>query len=70
MVNTCAALNCRNGYKNETEEGTTLHKFPMQNPDLLKKWLDNLSRANFVPSKNSRVCSKHVEEGCFIYGSW
>ena len=36
----------------------------MNNPDLLKKWLDNISRENFTPSKHSRLCSKHFEQSC------
>lgn len=65
MVNTCCALNCKNGYNNQVELGTTFHKFPLSKKDILTKWIKNLHRENFVPTKYSRICSKHFKESDF-----
>jgi len=65
----CAAPGCKTGYKSSSEEdiaGITLHKFPLNNPVLLQKWLHRLSRENFTPNSNSRICSKHFKEDDFV----
>lgn len=40
-------------------------RFPHSNPDLLKRWVLNIRRENFVPTKKSVVCSDHFEEEWF-----
>ena len=39
-------------------------KFPTD-PLLLKKWLVKIKRANFKPTKHSRLCAVHFETTCF-----
>ncbi|KAI0216184.1 hypothetical protein LSAT2_031773 [Lamellibrachia satsuma] len=34
-------------------------------PTLLTKWLAQINRANFKPTKHSRLCSAHFEKSCF-----
>lgn len=65
MVNKCACVNCKSGYKGK-EDNITLHKFPLQNPDLLKQWLAKISRKNFTPTIHSRVCSLHFMNCDFV----
>ncbi len=42
-----------------------MHGFPLDNDELLRKWLKNVSRENIVPTVNCRVCSLHFQEGDF-----
>ena len=39
--------------------------FPLQNPDLLNKWLAKMKRKGFVPTKSSQLCSGHFLDTCF-----
>ncbi|MCP4492781.1 MAG: THAP domain-containing protein, partial [Gammaproteobacteria bacterium] len=51
----CVALNCKSGYHSHvTPKNITFHTFPLKNPDLLDRWVKNLHRADFVPTKYSR----------------
>ena len=65
MPNSCVALNCKTGYGNSTAENVSLHRLP-KNEDVKKEWLKRLSRKDFSPSENSRVCSKHFTTDCFV----
>ena len=73
MPNKYAAVNCTSGYSyskkgdvSEEEKEISFHKFPLRNPDLLRSWLHRLSLEGFVPTENSRLCSKHFVDGDFI----
>ena len=60
MPKNCCALNCRTGYRGEVkDDNISLHKFPLKNPVLLNQWLRRLSRKDFTPTDNHRLCSKH-----------
>ena len=74
----CAAVGCDTGYdKTETSvngeksiiskipEGVTFLKFPLNNPELCKKWEKNLRRGDFKATKYSRLCSLHFQESDF-----
>lgn len=41
-------------------------RFPVQRPGILKLWLHNLRRENFVPSSTSYVCGYHFLPECFV----
>ncbi|QQP51335.1 THAP domaincontaining protein 5like, partial [Caligus rogercresseyi] len=43
----------------------SLHIFP-KDEELKKIWLRSIKRKDFVPSKHSRVCSRHFQESCFV----
>jgi len=60
MPSKCCAVGCKVGYKSQgkTPENVTLFVFP-KTPELLKKWLKNLSRENFTVTASSRLCSLH-----------
>lgn len=45
----------------------SFHSFPLNNKVLLKEWLSQIKRENFLPTKHSKLCSEHFEEDCFIY---
>ena len=40
-------------------------KFPDDNPELKKTWIDNLRLENFVHKKSKRLCKQHVKNECF-----
>lgn len=69
MPNKCAAVGCKTKYN--SQEGTpsnsvcTLHRFPLKNPNLLRLWLRRLSRENYAPTNNSRLCSRHFQPSDF-----
>ena len=63
----CSAYGCKSGYDgHETPENVSMHQFPLQDRPLLQKWLRKISRQDFVPSKNSKLCSLHFTDDCFI----
>uniref|UniRef100_A0A8C6WQ62 THAP domain-containing protein 1 n=1 Tax=Neogobius melanostomus TaxID=47308 RepID=A0A8C6WQ62_9GOBI len=45
--------------------GLTFHKFPMDRPSLLKRWLKATGRPHFYPAQWSSVCSVHFTDDCF-----
>jgi len=42
-----------------------VYRFPFSRPEVLKRWIINMHRQDFTPSKRSVVCSDHFEEKCF-----
>ena len=69
MPNKCSAVGCTSGYNTNCDSNITLHKFPLANEDLLKRWTLRVSRDNFTPTKFSRLCSLHFVETDFIISS-
>ncbi|MCP4494817.1 MAG: THAP domain-containing protein, partial [Gammaproteobacteria bacterium] len=62
----CVALNCKSGYDSHaTPKNITFHMFPLTNRDLLKRWEHNLHRADFAPTKHSRIFSLHFTDADF-----
>ncbi|XP_065664750.1 uncharacterized protein LOC136086382 [Hydra vulgaris] len=68
MVNTCAVIYCKTGYKkrenriNFIPEKHPLFGFPENNPDLFNQWVVFINRKLWKPTKNSAICAKHFEE--------
>ncbi len=61
---------CRSGYtREETPATVTYHKFPLNNPSLLQKWLRKIPRKDYVPTKYSVVCSLHFIKSDFVTDS-
>ena len=59
----CAAFGCN---ANSSKHRATHHFFQFPtDPVLLKKWIAKIKRANFKPTKHSRLCSAHFEKNCF-----
>jgi hypothetical protein len=74
MTYKCSVFGCRSGYrkrKGDNEQSTpdqpkpTLHAFPKDDAILLQ-WVRAIPRQNFVPTKNSRICSVHFQPSDFI----
>ncbi|XP_051745722.1 uncharacterized protein zgc:163143 [Ctenopharyngodon idella] len=64
MVFICCAYNCKNTAARN--KSVSFHKFPLKDPNLLKKWLKNLRWKDWKPAPNSKICSIHFEEKCLI----
>ena len=57
----CCVPGCKSNYKTEGETYVTVFKFPTDE-ELCKKWIKNIPRDNWVPTKYSAVCVKHFPE--------
>nr|XP_022907492.1 THAP domain-containing protein 1-like [Onthophagus taurus] len=57
MVNSCSAYGCTN--RQSTGSGLQFHRFPLNKPGVLKKWIKEVRRKNFKPTKYSFLCSDH-----------
>lgn len=67
MPSFCSAYGCSNsGRKPDCIGKISFHRFPINDPILLKKWMINIKR-DFVPTKHSSLCSLHFEDDCFVY---
>jgi len=74
MVNKCAAFGCTSGYKRKDQQPDdaiggqkiTFHSFPLHDKQLCEKWVRANPRKDFVPSKNSKLCSLHFQAADFV----
>ena len=71
MVNKCAAYGCKSGYAKQDESivsasKLTFHAFPLNNEELCAQWVKANPRKDFVPTKNSKICSLHFQPNDFI----
>uniref|UniRef100_A0A3P9I2T4 THAP-type domain-containing protein n=1 Tax=Oryzias latipes TaxID=8090 RepID=A0A3P9I2T4_ORYLA len=62
MPSRCVAAGC----SNTSSESVSVYKFPKQET-LLKQWTKQVqrTRANWVPTASSTLCSEHFEADCF-----
>ena len=66
----CAAFGCNSRTDKKkwyAESGATIsfHKFPVNNPALVKQWVRNIGRSGFTPSRSSVLCSTHFSADCY-----
>ena len=64
MVNSCSAYGCTN---RSVKNGISFHKFPLKDSNLLRRWVIATKRENFVPTKNSSLCSQHFVKENYNY---
>ncbi|XP_037040079.1 zinc finger protein 184-like [Bradysia coprophila] len=58
MPSFCVVSNCE--YKYASAANISFHKFPLNSPELLKKWIEFTDRGpDWFPSKWSSICSRH-----------
>ena len=70
MPNLCLAPKCINGLSSTKKcASVSLHKFPLNNSDLLQQWLHRIHRRDLKPTRNSRICSLHFREEDFLQNS-
>ncbi|XP_062550255.1 uncharacterized protein LOC134215006 [Armigeres subalbatus] len=58
---------CVPGCRTRATTGIKLHCFPAETEGRFWKWYDNL-RLTRMPTKNSKVCSLHFDESCYLKG--
>ena len=64
MPRWCIAYGCNNSYgKGNT---TSWHRLPLDDPELLSKWLAKIRRTNTPVKEHSRICGDHFEASCFV----
>ncbi|KFM62878.1 THAP domain-containing protein 2, partial [Stegodyphus mimosarum] len=68
MPTACCAYGCSNSNMKDKckENKISFHLFP-KDENLRKEWIIRIKRENFNPTPNTRICSEHFEEECFIY---
>ncbi|KAL1776755.1 THAP domain-containing protein 3 isoform X1 [Sigmodon hispidus] len=64
MPKSCAARQCCNRYSSCRKQ-LTFHRFPFSRPELLKEWVLNIGRDNFMPKQHTVICSEHFRPECF-----
>ncbi|XP_054716841.1 THAP domain-containing protein 1-like [Uloborus diversus] len=62
---TCSAYNCSYKHTNRKNSGKTVHLFPFSRPEILKRWILNVRRKDWYPSRRSVLCSDHFEPDAF-----
>ena len=64
MVNKCVAYGCQSGYdetKTKVRTYVAMFRFPLNNKDLLVKWVHFVNRSDWKPTSNSVLCEKHFD---------
>ncbi|XP_030005211.1 THAP domain-containing protein 5-like [Sphaeramia orbicularis] len=68
MPRYCAVKVCRNrGVHASRQESKRIsfYPFPLQDKPRLQKWVDNMNREKWTPSRHQFLCSEHFTEDCF-----
>ncbi|XP_043910669.1 THAP domain-containing protein 5-like [Protopterus annectens] len=67
MPKRCAATNCSShaGQLDSNNKKISFYKFPLYDKARLQKWLRNMKRDNWTPSKHQYLCSEHFTSSCF-----
>ncbi|KFP76401.1 PREDICTED: THAP domain-containing protein 5 [Apaloderma vittatum] len=61
MPRYCAASNCKNrgGQSSRDQRKLSFYPFPLHDKERLEKWLRNMKRDSWTPSKHQLLCSDH-----------
>uniref|UniRef100_A0A8C9ZZE8 THAP domain-containing protein 5 n=1 Tax=Sander lucioperca TaxID=283035 RepID=A0A8C9ZZE8_SANLU len=67
MPRYCAVKVCRNrgGTASRQDKRISFYPFPLQDKSRLQKWVDNMKREKWTPSRHQYLCSEHFKEDCF-----
>uniref|UniRef100_A0A3P8TLY6 THAP domain-containing protein 5 n=1 Tax=Amphiprion percula TaxID=161767 RepID=A0A3P8TLY6_AMPPE len=68
MPRYCAVKVCRNRggtASRQDNKRISFYPFPLQDKPRLQKWVDNMKRAEWTPSRHQYLCSEHFTEDCF-----
>ncbi|TDG96744.1 hypothetical protein EPR50_G00232080 [Perca flavescens] len=67
MPRYCAVKVCRNrgGTASRQDKRISFYPFPLQDKSRLQKWVDNMKREEWTPSRHQYLCSEHFKEDCF-----
>ena len=64
MPHWCIAYGCNN-YSSDMAVKKSWHCLPLENQELLSKWIANIRRTNTPINEHSRLCGDHFEAECF-----
>ncbi|NXN78371.1 THAP5 protein, partial [Bombycilla garrulus] len=61
MPRYCAATHCKNrgGQSSKDQRKLSFYPFPLHDKERLEKWLQNMKRNSWTPSKHQLLCSDH-----------
>uniref|UniRef100_A0A8C7WSR3 THAP domain-containing protein 5 n=1 Tax=Oryzias sinensis TaxID=183150 RepID=A0A8C7WSR3_9TELE len=68
MPRYCAVKGCRNrgGTSSRQEDKRiSFYPFPLQDKPRLHKWVANMNRRGWTPSRHQYLCSEHFTQSCF-----
>ncbi|XP_069577090.1 THAP domain-containing protein 5-like [Brachyistius frenatus] len=65
MPKYCSVPNCRNDSGTGGTDRKSFYKFPLQDPARLQRWLGNMGRENWTPSRHQYICHEHFAPSCF-----
>ncbi|XP_041090493.1 THAP domain-containing protein 8-like, partial [Polyodon spathula] len=66
MPKYCTAPNCNNSAgQTSSDKKISFYKYPLHEPGRLKRWLTNMKRENWTPSKHQHLCNEHFTPSCF-----
>ncbi|XP_042367420.1 THAP domain-containing protein 5-like [Plectropomus leopardus] len=68
MPRYCAVKVCRNrggSASRQDNKRISFYPFPLQDTSRLQKWVDNMKREEWTPSRHQYLCSEHFTEDCF-----
>ncbi|VVC30902.1 Hypothetical protein CINCED_3A012609 [Cinara cedri] len=57
MVDSCSSFGCTN--VRQSGSNIQFHQFPLNRPDVLKKWIHAMGSKTFIPNEYSYLCSEH-----------
>ena len=63
MPQWCIAYGCTNSSDMKVKK--SWHRLPLENKELLSKWLAKIRRTNTPVNEHSRLCGDHFEADCF-----
>ncbi|XP_068441350.1 THAP domain-containing protein 5-like [Clinocottus analis] len=64
MPKYCSVPNCKNDSGNGGDR-KSFYKFPLQDPVRLQRWLRNMRRGDWTPSRHQYICHEHFAPSCF-----
>ncbi|XP_053169987.1 THAP domain-containing protein 5-like [Scomber japonicus] len=68
MPRYCAVKTCRNRggtASRQDNKRISFYPFPLQDKPRLQRWVDNMKREEWTPSRHQYLCSEHFTEDCF-----
>ncbi|XP_069565364.1 THAP domain-containing protein 5-like isoform X1 [Brachyistius frenatus] len=68
MPRYCAVKVCRNRggtASRQDNKRISFYPFPLQDKPRLQRWVDNMKREEWTPSRHQYLCSEHFTEDCF-----
>ena len=62
----CTVPGCTNDSSKKECSNLSWFRYPVSNRKLLRQWLAQVSRLDFHPNRDARICSAHFTSDCFV----